>query len=244
MSYFSDVERDLVVVERTALADDIVAFDLASPNGRDLPAWTPGSHLDVILPDADGTGPVERQYSLCGDTAERGRWRIAVLRETGGRGGSVRVHDELAVGTRVRVRGPRNHFPFDVSPGTRYRFVAGGIGFYDGFFGPGAGSFFALALVTLMGMGLTRATAHTKALNFSSNLVSVVVFAIGGHVLWAVGLIMAAGQVMGGWMGSHAAMRFGPRLIRPLLVVICIGMVIKLLSDPANPLRAWSEGLI
>lgn len=128
MSYFSDVERDLVVVERTALADDIVAFDLASPNGRDLPAWTPGSHLDVILPDADGTGPVERQYSLCGDTAERGRWRIAVLRETGGRGGSVRVHDELAVGTRVRVRGPRNHFPFEVSPGTRYQFVAGGIG--------------------------------------------------------------------------------------------------------------------
>ncbi len=122
--------------------------------------------------------------------------------------------------------------------------VAGGIGFYDGFFGPGAGSFFALALVTLMGMGLTRATAHTKALNFSSNLVSVVVFAVGGHVLWAVGLIMAAGQVMGGWMGSHAAMRFGPRLIRPLLVVICIGMVIKLLSDPANPLRAWIEGLI
>ena len=120
-----------------------------------------------------------------------------------------------------------------------------GSAFYDGFFfGPGAGSFFALSLVTLMGMGLTRATAHTKALNFSSILVSVVVFAVGGHVLWAVGLIMAAGQVMGGWMGSHAAMRFGPRLIRPLLVVICIGMVIKLLSDPANPLRAWIEGLI
>ena len=96
MSYFSDVERDLVVVERTALADDIVAFDLASPNGRDLPAWTPGAHLDVILPDADGTGPVERQCSLCGDTAQRGRWRIAVLREAGGRGGSVRVHDELS----------------------------------------------------------------------------------------------------------------------------------------------------
>ena len=122
--------------------------------------------------------------------------------------------------------------------------VAGGIGFYDGFFGPGAGSFFALALVTLMGMGLTRATAHTKALNFSSNLVSVVVFAIGGHVLWAIGLIMAVGQVLGGWLGSHAAMRFGPKLIRPLLVVICIGMVIKLLSDPANPLRAWVEGLV
>ena len=122
--------------------------------------------------------------------------------------------------------------------------VAGGIGFYDGFFGPGAGSFFALALVTLMGMGLTRATAHTKALNFASNLVSVAVFAVGGHVLWAVGLTMAVGQVLGGWLGSHAAMRFGPKLIRPLLVTICVGMVIKLLSDPSNPLRAWMAGLI
>lgn len=117
--------------------------------------------------------------------------------------------------------------------------VAGGIGFYDGFFGPGAGSFYALALVTLLGMGLTRATAHTKALNFASNFISVIVFAIGGHVLWAVGLIMAVGQVLGGWLGSHAAMRFGPRLIRPLLVVICLGMVAKLLSDPANPIRLW-----
>lgn len=117
--------------------------------------------------------------------------------------------------------------------------VAGGIGFYDGFFGPGAGSFFALALVTLLGMGLTRATAHTKALNFSSNLVSVVVFAVGGHVLWAVGLIMAVGQVFGGWLGSHAAMRFGPRLIRPLLVFICLAMVARLMSDPANPIRVW-----
>lgn len=119
--------------------------------------------------------------------------------------------------------------------------VAGGIGFYDGFFGPGAGSFFALALVTLMGMGLTRATAHTKALNFTSNIVSVVVFAVGGHVLWLVGLMMAVGQVIGGWLGSHAAMRFGPKLIRPLLVVICLGMVLKLLADPTNPIRIWIE---
>lgn len=120
--------------------------------------------------------------------------------------------------------------------------VAGGIGFYDGFFGPGAGSFFALALVTLLGMGLTRATAHTKALNLSSNLVSVVVFAVGGHVLWTVGLTMAVGQVLGGWLGSHAAMQFGPKLIRPLLVIICLGMVVKLLADPANPLRTWVAG--
>lgn len=122
--------------------------------------------------------------------------------------------------------------------------VAGGIGFYDGFFGPGTGSFFALALVTLLGMGLTRATAHTKALNFASNFVSVIIFAIGGHVLWAVGLMMAVGQVIGGWLGSHAAMRFGPKLIRPLLVTICLAMVVKLLSDPANPIRFWLTNVL
>lgn len=118
-----------------------------------------------------------------------------------------------------------------------YAPVAGGIGFYDGFFGPGTGSFFALSLVTLFGMGLTRATAHTKVLNFTSNFVSVIVLALGGHVLWTVGAAMAVGQVIGGRLGSHAAMRFGPKLIRPLLVVICLAIVLKLLSDPANPLR-------
>ncbi len=120
--------------------------------------------------------------------------------------------------------------------------IGAAIGFYDGFFGPGTGSFFALSLVMLLGMGLTRATAHTKALNFTSNIVSVGVFALGGHVLWAIGLMMAVGQVIGGWLGSHAAMRFGPRLIRPLLVIICLAMVVKLLSDPANPLRAMIAG--
>ncbi|WP_269714188.1 TSUP family transporter [Caulobacter sp. NIBR2454] len=118
-----------------------------------------------------------------------------------------------------------------------YAGVACGIGFYDGFFGPGTGSFFALSLVSLMGMGLTRATANTKALNLMSNVVSVVVLAAGGHVLWLLGGLMAVGQFIGGRLGSHAAMRFGPRLIRPLLVAICLGMVVKLLSDPANPLR-------
>lgn len=123
-----------------------------------------------------------------------------------------------------------------------YSAVAGGIGFYDGFFGPGTGSFFALSLVTLMGMGLTRATAHTKALNLMSNVISVVVLAAGGHVLWLLGGCMAVGQVIGGRLGAHSAMRFGPRLIRPLLVVISLGMVAKLLSDPANPLRIMIAG--
>jgi ferredoxin-NADP reductase len=132
MSYFSDVERDLVVVGRAEVAEGVVALELAAHNGRDLPAWTPGSHVDLLLPPEPGaprSAPrVERQYSLCGDPRDRGVWRVAVLREDAGRGGSVAVHDRVEVGQRLRVRGPRNHFEFAVEPGTRYRFVAGGIG--------------------------------------------------------------------------------------------------------------------
>jgi hypothetical protein len=66
--------------------------------------------------------------------------------------------------------------------------------------------------------------------------------ALGGHKLWLLGGLMAVGQVIGGRLGSHAAMRFGPGLIRPLLVAICLAMVGKLLLDPANPLRVMAEG--
>ena len=125
-----------------------------------------------------------------------------------------------------------------------YGLVAAGIGFYDGFFGPGAGSFYTLSLVTLLGMGLVRATAHTKVLNLTSNLVSVVVLGLGGHVLWALGGAMAVGQFIGGRLGSRAAMRWGPRLIRPLLVVISLAMTAKLLADPANPLRTMIAGML
>lgn len=125
-----------------------------------------------------------------------------------------------------------------------YSAVAAGIGFYDGFFGPGAGSFFALSLVTLMGMGLTRATAHTKALNLMSNVVSMAVLASGGQVLWMLGAMMAVGNFIGGRLGSRTAMRFGPRVIRPLLVIISLGVTAKLLLDPANPLRVLVLALV
>lgn len=128
-----------------------------------------------------------------------------------------------------------------ISPFT-YSFLACAIGFYDGFFGPGTGSFFALSLVTLVGMGLVRATAHTKALNLTSNIVSVVVLGASGHIIWALAALMAVGQFFGGRLGARSVMRFGPRLIRPLLVVISLAMTAKLLADPANPLREIIEG--
>jgi uncharacterized membrane protein YfcA len=110
-----------------------------------------------------------------------------------------------------------------------YAPVAGAVGFYDGFFGPGAGTLYTTSLVALRGLGLTRATAHAKLFNFTSNVASVLLFALGGKMMWLLGLCMAAGAMAGGWIGSHTAMRFGARLIRPLLVTISLGMTARLL---------------
>ncbi|GII23055.1 PDR/VanB family oxidoreductase [Planosporangium mesophilum] len=117
----SDFEAEVVVVERRDEADGVVGVELALPGGSDLPSWTPGAHIDVELP-----GGLTRQYSLCGDPADTSRWRIGVLREIDGRGGSRWIAEELTVGTSLRIRGPRNNFP--LHPAARYVFVAGGIG--------------------------------------------------------------------------------------------------------------------
>jgi uncharacterized membrane protein YfcA len=112
---------------------------------------------------------------------------------------------------------------------TAYLPVGGAIGFYDGFFGPGTGSFFATSLVSLRGFGLTRATAHTKAFNFASNLGSLTVFLVTGHAVILLGLCMAIGAASGAYTGSHTAMRFGARVIRPVLVIVSLALTAKLL---------------
>lgn len=111
------------------------------------------------------------------------------------------------------------------------------IGFYDGIFGPGAGSFYMLAFVSLAGFGILKATAHTKLLNFSSNLGGFVIFASVGVIAWKIGLVMGVAQVLGARLGAYMAMRNGAKLIKPLLVSVCIVLAAKLLADPANPLR-------
>jgi uncharacterized membrane protein YfcA len=107
--------------------------------------------------------------------------------------------------------------------------VAGLIGAYDGFFGPGTGSFFTTTLVGLRGLGLTRATALTKLFNLTSNIASVLFFALAGKILWLLGLSMAGGAMLGGYIGSHTAMRFGAALIRPLLVTLSLALTARLL---------------
>jgi uncharacterized membrane protein YfcA len=110
-----------------------------------------------------------------------------------------------------------------------YAPVGAAIGAYDGFFGPGTGSFFTATLVGLRGHGLTRATALTKLFNLTSNVASVLFFAIGGKMFWLLGLCMAGGAMLGGWIGSHTAMRFGAQVIRPLLVILSLGLTARLL---------------
>ena len=116
------------------------------------------------------------------------------------------------------------------------------IGFYDGIFGPGTGTFFMLAFVTLLGFGVLRATVHTKVANAGSNLGSLAVFWAMGAIDFKIGLVMAAGAFTGAQLGSRLAMRFGADLIRPLLVVICCALAIKLLADPKNPIRRMMGG--
>lgn len=121
-------EIDVVVASARAVASDVVLLELRAADGAELPAWAPGAHLDVTIQEG-----VERQYSLCGDPTDLSRYTIAVLREPDGRGGSLHVHEHVAEGTALRVRGPLNHFALSLPPAStplmpHYVFVAGGIG--------------------------------------------------------------------------------------------------------------------
>ncbi|MWN31601.1 MULTISPECIES: TSUP family transporter [unclassified Gilliamella] len=106
-----------------------------------------------------------------------------------------------------------------------------GVGFYDGFFGPGAGSFYALAYIMLAGFNLTKATAHTKVLNFTSNLAGLLFFIMGGEVIWSIGLVMLVGQFMGARLGAKMVIAKGRKLIRPMLITVSTLMSIKLIYE-------------
>ncbi|MCA0158405.1 cytochrome P450/oxidoreductase [Tsukamurella sp. M9C] len=117
----TETEVDVQVAGRREVADGVVELTLRDPAGAPLPSWTAGAHIDLLLEPS-----LTRQYSLCGSASDESSWRIGVLRDPDGRGGSAYVHEKLTEGATVRVRGPRNHFPLVAS--ANYRFVAGGIG--------------------------------------------------------------------------------------------------------------------
>lgn len=108
------------------------------------------------------------------------------------------------------------------------------IGFYDGVFGPGVGSFFMVAFVLVMGQGILRAVCNSKLLNASCNLGSLTVFAMMGNILLPLALAMAVGAFVGAQLGARCAVRFGPRLIKPLLIGVCCLMAGKLLLAPGG----------
>lgn len=125
--------------------------------------------------------------------------------------------------------------------GLPYALIGGGtIGFYDGFFGPGAGSFYALAFVTLCGYNLAKATAHAKILNFTSNFGSLLFFMFGGKVVWGTGVIMMLGAFCGARLGARLVLTRGQKLIRPMVVIVSAVMSIKLLWDShGSSIMAW-----
>lgn len=107
----------------------------------------------------------------------------------------------------------------------------GCIGFYDGFFGPGTGSFFLLALLLLGAHNMVGALAHAKLYNFCTNLASILFFAMLGNVLWSVGFVMAIGQFAGGYLGSKVAFAYGAKIIKPLIVTVSLLASLKLLME-------------
>ena len=105
------------------------------------------------------------------------------------------------------------------------------IGFYDGFFGPGTGSFWTIAFVVILGLNLKAATAHTKVMNFTSNIVSLAVFAWHAQVLFIVGLLMGIGQVLGAMLGTHLVIRKEVRFIRIFFLGVVAATLLKIIYD-------------
>lgn len=116
-----------------------------------------------------------------------------------------------------------------ITPAAFTAFVAPLVGFYDGLIGPGAGSFYMIGFVTLAGYGVLKATAHTKLLNFASNLGGLVAFAATGAPWWKIGLAMGLAQVAGARLGSRLAMRVGAKVIKPLLVFTSTALALRLI---------------
>jgi len=111
-----------------------------------------------------------------------------------------------------------------------------GIGFYDGFFGPGTGNFWAIGLILLLGMNLKKATAYTKIMNFTSNLVALIIFASSGLVLYKLGLIMGIGQFIGARLGAKVVIKSNAEFIRPFFIMMVLVISIYLLYKQFSPL--------
>lgn len=118
-----------------------------------------------------------------------------------------------------------------VSERSFYILTGTALGFYDGFFGPGVGSFWTILFVFGLGFTLLKATGYTKVMNFASNIISFLVFLLGGHIWFAGGACMAVGQILGARLGSSLAIKRGARFIRPLYITVVLATIAKLVWE-------------
>jgi uncharacterized membrane protein YfcA len=116
-------------------------------------------------------------------------------------------------------------------PAQFYPLAGLGLGFYDGFIGPGVGTFWTMAFMLGLGFNLTRATGYTKVMNLASNVVSLIFFAWAGKVYWAAGITMGMGQLLGAQIGSRMVVKRGTKFIRPIFLTMVIAVTLKLIYD-------------
>lgn len=121
------------------------------------------------------------------------------------------------------------HRPHRMAPGLFYLVFGLMIGFYDGFFGPGTGSFWTIAFILWLGFDLKKATAHTKVMNFTSNIVALIMFLVGGHVVLIAGFVMGFAQMLGAFIGSHLVLRRGTAFVRVFFLSVVAITIAKLL---------------
>jgi len=114
------------------------------------------------------------------------------------------------------------------------------IGFYDGFFGPGTGTFFALGMVALVGVSLDQATIEAKLYNLMSNFGALIFFLVKGHIVWPYAIVMACGMVTGGSLGARLVIKHGTGLIRPLLITTSLAMSVRLLWQNGTLAQIWA----
>ncbi|RJL06604.1 TSUP family transporter [Paracoccus siganidrum] len=193
---------------------------------------------------AFGAATAAASYAASGLVDLRSQWRPALLAGLAGAAGAVLISNIPTEGLRIVLPVILIGIAifFALKPGlndldrtqrlTPALFALTAvplIGFYDGLVGPGAGSFYMIAFVTLAGYGVLKATAHTKLLNFASNIGGLAAFALVGQPMWLLGLAMGAVQILGAVLGSRLAARTGARLIKPLLVVTSTALALRLI---------------
>ncbi|MGP9803279.1 TSUP family transporter [Paracoccus sp. NSM] len=193
---------------------------------------------------AFGAATAAISYAARGLVDLRAQWRLALIAGLAGAAGAVLISSVPTDGLRlvlpVVLIGIALFFALKpglndldrvrrMAPWAFAAFAVPLVGFYDGLIGPGAGSFYMIAFVTLAGYGVLKATAHTKLLNFASNIGGLIAFAVVGQPLWLIGLMMGAAQIFGAVLGARAASRIGARLIKPLLVVTSTALALRLI---------------